>query len=52
MNIREGKEKNKRKTYRETNHKRLLTLRNKLRVAGGVIGGGWNNWVMGIKDGT
>ena len=25
---------------RETKHKRLLTIENKLRVAGGVVGGG------------
>ena len=37
----------------ETNHERLLTLRNKLRVAGGEVGvGGWGNWVMSIKEGT
>ena len=39
------------KSERETNHKRLLSLRNKLRVAGGVVGG-WGNWVMGIKEGS
>ena len=40
MNVGEGKEnKNKMKTEREANHKRLLTLGNKLRVAGGEWGG-------------
>ena len=33
-------------------YKRLLTLRNKLRVAGEKVGGGWGNWVMGIKEVT
>jgi len=32
-------------------HKRLLTIGNGLRVAGGEMGG-LGNWVMGIKDGT
>lgn len=32
---RKGKIKNKIKTEREANHKRLLTIGNKLRVAGG-----------------
>ena len=45
-----GKKKIKRE--REANHKRLLTIENKLRVAGGVVGGGWAKWVMGIKEGT
>ena len=40
------------KTERETNHKRLLTLGNKLRVAGREVGSGWGNWVMGIKEST
>ena len=31
-------EKNKTKSERETNHKRLLTLGNKLRIAGGEVG--------------
>ena len=34
----------------EMNHKRLWTLRNKLRVLGGV--GAWVSPVMGIKEGT
>ena len=41
MNIREGKEKeNKIKTERGANGKRLSTLGNKLRVAGGEVDGG------------
>ena len=40
MNIGEGKGKeNKTKTEKEANHKRLVTLGNKLRVAGGEVGG-------------
>ena len=36
-----GKEKqNKMKTDREANHKRLLTIKNKLRVAEEKVGGG------------
>ena len=38
--------KNKIKTEREANPKRLLNTENKLRVAGGV------KWVMGIKEGA
>ena len=39
MNIGEGKEKlNKMTSEREANHKRLLTLGNKLRVGGGEGG--------------
>ena len=41
---------NKMKSERETNHKRLLTLGNKLKVAGGEERRGWDNWVMGIKE--
>ena len=37
---------------RKTNHKRLLTIENKLRVDGGRWMGGWARWVMGIKEGT
>ena len=33
----------------ETNHERLWTLRNKLRV---LEGRGWVNLVVGIKEGT
>ena len=40
------------KREREANHKRLLTLENKGRVAEGEVGGGWAKWVMGIKEGT
>ena len=47
MNIWEG---GKRK--RETNHLRLLTTENKLRVDRGRWVGGWAKWVMGIKEGT
>ena len=33
--------------------RRLLTIGNKLRVAGREIGGGmWGNWMIGIKEGT
>ena len=27
-------------------------MENKLRVAGGVVGGGWAKWVRGTKDST
>ena len=37
---------------REKIHEILLTIRNKRRVAGGEQGGGWGNWVIGIKKGT
>ena len=37
---------------RDSKHKRLLIIGNKLRVAGGEWGGGWSNWVMDIKEGT
>ena len=37
---------------REANHKRLLTIENKLSVDGGELGGGWARWRMGIKEGT
>ena len=48
----EGREKyNKTKSERETNHKRLLMIRNKLNISGGEEVEGWDNWVMGIKDG-
>ena len=47
---REGKL-NGKKSERETNHKRLLIIRNKLRVAGEEWLG-WGNWVMGIKEGV
>ena len=49
--IGEGREKeNKTKSERETNHKRLLIIGNKLRAAGGERGGGWGNWVMNTKE--
>ena len=49
MNIGEGKEKqNKIKRQREANYKKLLTIGNKLRVAGGEVGGeAAGIWVMG-----
>ena len=37
------------KSERETNHKRLLTIGNKLRVVGEEVVRGWGNWVMGIR---
>ena len=27
-------------------------MENKLRVDGGMMGGGWSRWVMGLKEGT
>ena len=39
MNIGKGN-KNNTKTGRGTKHERLLNMENKLRVAGGVVGGG------------
>ena len=39
------------KSERETNHERLWTLGSKLRVRGRE-GGGWGNFMMGIKEGT
>ena len=36
----------------EPNHKRLWTLRNKLRVLEGRVVGGWVSLVVGIKEGT
>ena len=50
MNIGEGKEKIK--TERVASSKRLLNTENKLRIAGGDVGGGWAKWVVGIKEGT
>ena len=41
--------KNKVMTEREANHKRLLTICTKLRIAGGVVGGGMGiigGWVL------
>ena len=40
------------KSKRETNHKRLLIIGNKLRAAGEEGDGRWGNWVMGIKEDT
>ena len=48
---REGKL-NGKKSERETNHERLWTLGNKLRVTEGSRVGVLGNWVMGIKEGT
>lgn len=53
MKIWEGKEKqNEMKTKRHTNHKRLLTMENKLRVAGRGRVGVWGNWVTESKERT
>ena len=46
---REGKPNGK--SSKRENKMRLLTIGNKLRVAGEVGEGGWGNWVMGIKEG-
>ena len=40
------------KLERETNHERLWTLRNKLRVLEGKGVGGWVSLAVGIKEGT
>ena len=32
------------------NHKRLLTIQNKMRVNVKEMGGGWAKWVVGIKE--
>ena len=40
------------KTGRVTKQKRLINMENKLRVAGGVVGGGWAEWVRDIKEHT
>lgn len=40
------------KSEREKNHKRLLIIGNKLRVAGGEKSREWGNWVMNMEDGT
>ena len=42
----------KTKSEREAKHKRLLTIGNKLRVAGGERVVRWGNWVMDSKKGT
>ena len=44
--------KNNIKIGRGTKHKRLLNMENKQRVTGGVVGGGWDKWVRGIKEST
>ena len=36
----------------EANRKILLNTENKLRDAGGVLGGGWAKCMMGTKEGT
>ena len=41
------------KTGRGTKQKRLINLENKLRVRGGVVGGGgWAKWVRGTGEST
>ena len=40
------------KTETEANNKKLLTIGNKLKVAGGMGMRESGNWVMGIKEGT
>ena len=40
------------KSEKETNHKRLLSIENKRRLAGGERSAGVGDWVMDIKDGT
>ena len=42
---------NGKSSEREKNHETLLTIGNKLRVAGGEVGGRMGNWVMGIMEG-
>ena len=44
---REGKL-NGKKAERETNHKRLWNLGNRVTEGSGL--GGWGNWVIGIKE--
>ena len=44
--------KNNIKTGRGTKHKRPLTMENKQRVTGGIVGGGWAKRVRGIKEST
>ena len=39
------------KSERKTNHERLLSLENKLRIAAGEVGGGNEVPVTGIKEG-
>ena len=40
------------KTGRGTKQKRLINTENKLRVTGGVMGGGWAKWGRGTKEST
>ena len=40
------------KTGRRTKQKRLINMENKLRVARGVVGGGWAKWVRVTKEST
>ena len=40
------------KNNRDTNPKSILNTGNKVRVAGGEVGGGWAKWAMGTKEGT
>lgn len=44
--------KNKIKTEREANHKKLLNTENKLEVDRGEVGGGWAKWVISFKEDT
>ena len=48
---RKGKMKGE-KSERETDHERLWTRGNKLRVSEGRGGGEWGNSMMGIKEGA
>ena len=41
----------KRQREREANHKRLFMIENKLRDRWRVVGRGWVNWLIGIKEG-
>ena len=38
------------KKEKEANHKRLITIENKLRIAGRELGRRWVKWVIGIKE--
>ena len=50
--IEEEREKlNGKKSERETNHEKLLTMGKELRVARGEVEG-WDKYVMDIKEGT
>lgn len=53
MNLREWKEKSKKtKPERKTNRKRVVSLRNIVRVAGSKVGEEWGNSGMGITEST